>query len=72
MHQGAFGDAGLDDRLDRRRLDVGQHPAHPFATRLQQAQDRRLLLRQRAASGCSPQPPATPRAPLWAAAAGLP
>ena len=72
MHQGAFGDAGLDDRSDRRLLDVGQHPDHHLAATLQQAQDRRLLLRQRAASGCSPQPPATPRAPLLATAAGLP
>src|SRR3954464_5408487 len=58
VHQGTFGDAGLDDRSDRRLLDVGQHPDHHLAATLQQAQDRRLLLCQRAASGCSPQPPA--------------
>src|SRR3712207_6268733 len=76
MDKGAFGDAGLDHRPDRRLLDVGQHPDDPLAAPLQQAQDRRLLLLllllQRAAAGSTPQPPASPRSPLFAAAAGLP
>jgi hypothetical protein len=72
VHQGALGDAGLDHRSDRRLLDIGQHADHHLAATLQQAQDRRLLLRQRAAAGCSPQPPAAPGAPFLATAAGLP
>src|SRR5215212_3458985 len=69
VHQGALGDAGLDHRSDRRLLDIGQHADHHLAATLQQAQDRRLLLRQRAAAGCSPQPPAAPGAPFLATAA---
>src|SRR3712207_3282605 len=69
MHQSAFGDAGLDDRSDRRLLDVSQHPDHHLAATLQQTQDRRLLLRQRAASGRTLQPPASPWSPLLATAA---
>src|SRR5688572_7755517 len=72
MHQGAFGDAGLDDRSDRRLLDVGQHPDHHLAPALEQAQDRRLLLLQRAAARRTLQPPASAAAPLLATAAGLP
>src|SRR3954470_16641353 len=72
VDEGALGDAGLDDRSDRRLPDVGQHSDHHLAATLQQAQDRRLLLRQRAAPGRTPQPPASPRTPLLATAAGLP
>jgi hypothetical protein len=70
--EGALGDAGLDDRSDRRLPDVGQHPDHHLAATLQQAQDRRPLPRQRAAPGRTPQPPASPRTPLLATAVGLP
>jgi hypothetical protein len=65
---GSSGDAGLDDGPDRRLPDIGQHPHGHLPTALEQAQDRRLLLRQRAASWRTPQPPASPGAPLvWGA-----
>src|SRR3954453_8007980 len=72
VQQGASGDAGLDHRPDRRLLDVRQHPDDHLATALEQAQDRRLLLRQRAAPRRAPQSPASSRAPLLATAAGFP
>jgi hypothetical protein len=72
VDEGTLGDAGLDDWSDRRLLDVGQHPDHHLAATLQQAQDRRLLLRQRAAPGRTLQAPASPWSPLLATAAGLP
>src|SRR3954449_1776325 len=72
VHQGALGDAGLDHRSDRRLPDIGQHPDHHLAATLQQAQDRRLLLLQRAAAGCPLQAAASAGTPLLATAAGLP
>ena len=72
VDEGAPGDTGFDDRSDGRLLDVGQHPDHHLAASLQQTQDRRLLLLQRAAPGRAPQPPASARSPLLATAAGLP
>src|SRR5215208_3413901 len=45
---GALGDDGCDDRLDRRLLHLGQHVEDHLATPLDQAEDRRLVLRQRA------------------------
>jgi len=72
VDEGAPGDAGLDDRPDGRLPDVGQHPDHHLAAALEQTQDRRLLLLERAAPGRGPQPASSPTAPLLATAAGLP
>src|SRR4051812_43402938 len=51
----AFGDTLLDDRVDGRLLDIGQHPDHHLAAALDHAEDRRLLLRQGAASAATLQ-----------------
>src|SRR3982751_1296529 len=40
-------DGGLDDRLDRRLLHIGQHVEDHLATTLDQAENGWLLLRQR-------------------------
>src|SRR3954452_3238248 len=45
----AFGDGLLDDRVDGRLLDIGQHPDHDLTAALDHAEDRRLLLLQGAA-----------------------
>src|SRR3954462_9053181 len=47
---GALGDGGLDDRLDRRLLYIGQHAQHHLAATLDQTKDGWLVLRQRAAA----------------------
>ena len=41
------GDRRLDQRADRRLLDVLQHPDHDLAAALEHPEDRRLLLGQR-------------------------
>src|SRR6185369_6264120 len=46
----AFGDGLLDDRMDGRLLDIGQHPDHHLAAALDHAENRRLLLLQGAAT----------------------
>src|SRR3954471_9547016 len=46
----AFGDGLLDDRMDGRLLDIGQHPDHHLAAALDHAEDRRLFLLQGAAT----------------------
>src|SRR4051812_31486983 len=65
VDEGVPGDRGPDDRLDRLLPDIGQHPQrHPPAA-LDQAEDRRLVLRQRAAARRSRQPTTPPeRAPF--------
>src|SRR5918998_1401953 len=72
VHQGAPGDVGLDHRPDGRLPDVGEHAEDDLAPALDQAEDRRLVLVERAPAGRAPQPPAATRAPLLATAAGLP
>src|SRR3954462_822690 len=42
----AFGDGLLDDRMDGRLLDIGQHSDHHLAAALDHAEDRRLFLLQ--------------------------
>jgi hypothetical protein len=64
------GDRGLDHRPDCRLLHVGQHAHHHPAASLDQAEDRRLVLRQRATARRSRQPAASSRTPLFATAAG--
>ncbi len=72
VDEGARGDRCLDDRLDRPLLHVGQHAQHHLAAALDQAEDGRLVLLQRAAArrACQPAPPSEP--PLLATAAGWP
>src|SRR5690348_9698892 len=45
----AFGDGRLDDRMEGRLLDIGQHPDHNLAAALNHAEDRWLLPLQGAA-----------------------
>src|SRR5690242_14402001 len=72
VDEGARGDRRLDDGPDRRLLHVGEHAHDHVAATLEQAEDRRLLLRQRAPAGRAPQPPASAGTPLFATAAELP
>src|SRR3954471_14673017 len=51
----AFGDGLLDDRMDGRLLDIGQHSDHHLAAALDHAEDRRLLLLQGAAPAAALQ-----------------
>jgi hypothetical protein len=69
---GALGDDGLDDRLDRRLLYIGQHAQDHLAATLDQAEDRGLLLRQRAAARRACQSAAASKPPPLATAAGCP
>src|SRR4051795_7833978 len=69
---GALGHGGLNDRLDRLLLHIGQHAQHHLTAALDQAEDRRLVLRQRAASRRALQPAPAPEPPLLATAAGWP
>src|SRR5687768_9685649 len=66
------GDGGGDDGLDRSLLHVGQHVQGHLTATLKQAQNRRLLLRQRAAAGRTFQPAAPPGTAFFATAAGWP
>ena len=72
VDEGALGDGGLDDRLDRRLLHVGQHAQDHLPAALDQAEDGRLVLRQRAAARRARQPAAASEPPLLATAAGWP
>ena len=51
----AFGDGLLDERMEGRLLDIGQHPDHDLAAALDHAEDRRLLLLQGAATAAALQ-----------------
>src|SRR3954471_3271639 len=50
-----FSDSLLDDRMDGRLLDIGQHPDHHLAAALDHAEDRWLLLLQGAAPAAALQ-----------------
>src|SRR3954453_14643703 len=69
VHESAFRDARLDHGPDRRLLHVGQHPHDHLAATLEQAQDWRLVLVERAAPGRPPRPPPARRAPPLATSA---
>ncbi len=69
---GALGDGGLDDRLDRLLLHIGQHAQDHLPAALDQAEDGWLVLRQRAAARRACQPAAAAEPPLLATAAGWP
>src|SRR3954447_14103933 len=70
--EGALSDGARDDRLDRPLLHVGQHAQDHLTTALDQAEDRGLVLFQRAPTRYAPQLASPPRAPLLATAAGWP
>src|SRR4051812_7870838 len=70
VDEGALRDGGLDDGSNGRLLDIGQHPGRHLAAALEQAEDRRLVLLQRAAAGGASQPAAPTGTPLSATAAG--
>src|SRR3954453_13324326 len=72
VDQRAIDDRGLDHRPDRLLLHVGQHAQDDPATPLDQAEDRRLVLRQRAAARRSRQPATPPEPPPFATSAGRP
>ncbi len=72
VDEGARGDGGGDDRLDRGLLHVGQHAQHDLAAALDQAKDRRLVLLQRAAARRACQLAPAPEPALLATAAGCP
>src|SRR5215211_3730081 len=69
---GALGDGGLDDRPDGLLPHIGQHAEDQLPAALDQAEDGRLVLRQRTAARRARQPAAPSRAPLFATAAGWP
>ena len=66
VDEGARGDRGGDDRLDRGLLHVGQHMQHHLAAALDQPEDWRLVLLQRAAARRTCQFAAAPKPPLLA------
>src|SRR3954471_22042565 len=68
----ALGDDGINDRLDRGLLHIGQHPQHHLSATLDQAQDRWLVLLQRAAARRACQSATAAEPPLLATAAGWP
>src|SRR3954466_10775177 len=68
----ALGYRGLDDRLDRRLLHVGQHVQDYLTSALDQAENGWLVLLQRAPARRTGQPPAASKPPLLATAAGWP
>src|SRR4051794_824465 len=72
VHEGALGDAPLDDGPDRRLPHVGQQAHGHVAAALEQAEDRRLVLVERAPAESTPQPSASTGTPPSATAAGSP
>jgi len=72
VDKGARDDGGGDDRLNRGLLHVGQHAQHHLAAALDQAEDGRLVLRQRAAARRACQLATASEPPLLATAAGCP
>ena len=72
MDEGARGDRGGDDRLDRRLLHVGQHMQRDLPAALDQAEDGWLVLLQRAAARRACQLAAAPEPPLLATSFGCP
>src|SRR4051812_47126039 len=72
MDEGALGNRGRDDRLDRPLLHVGQHAQDHRTTALDQAENGRLVLLPRAPARRAGQPATAPEPPLLATAAGWP
>jgi len=72
VDEGARGDSSRDDRPDCPLLHIGQHMQDHLAAVLDQAEDGRLVLLQRAAARRTCQPAAPCKPPLLATAAGRP
>jgi hypothetical protein len=72
VDQAALSDSARDDRLDRALSHIGQHAQHDLTTTLDQAEDRWLVLLQRAAPRRTCQLAAAPEAPLLVSSAGWP
>src|SRR5690349_23338644 len=72
MDKRALGHRGRNDRLDRGLLHVGQHGAHYLTSALDQAENGRLVLLQRAPARRPGQPATASKPPLLATAAGWP
>src|SRR3954464_14824099 len=72
VDEGVPGDRGPDDRLDRPLLDIGHDTQPPLPAAPDQAEDRRLVLRQRAAARRSRHPATPSRSPLLTTAFGWP
>src|SRR4051794_18618152 len=72
VDEGALSNSARDDRLDRPLLHVGQPAQDHLTTALDQAEDRGLVLFQRAPTRYAPQLAAPPRSPPLATAAGWP
>src|ERR671921_2262954 len=68
----SFGDSCRNNRLDCTLLYIGQHPENDLAITLDQAQDRWLLLFERATTACSFEPSTPPGPTFFWTAAGLP
>src|SRR5215207_9346130 len=72
VDEGAAGDGGRDDRLDRDLLHVGQHAQHHRASALDQAENGWLVLLQCTAARRAGQLATASEPPLLATAAGWP
>jgi hypothetical protein len=72
MDEGALGNRGRDDRLDRRLLHVGHHVQDYRTSALDQAENGWLVLLQRAPARRAGQPATASEPPLLATAAGWP
>jgi hypothetical protein len=72
VDEGARSDRARDDRLDRGLLHAGQYAQHHLAAALDQAEDGRLVLRQRAAARRACQLATAFEPPCLATAAGWP
>src|SRR3954471_15850204 len=72
VDHGAFDHDRLNDRFDRFLLYIGEHPENDPAITLDQAQDRRLFLFERATTACSFQPAPPPGPTFFWTAGGLP
>lgn len=68
----ALGNCGINDRFDRLLLNIGQHPEDHLAVTLDQAQDWRFFLFERATAARSFEPSAPSDTIFFWTAAGLP
>src|SRR3954447_2454474 len=68
----AFDDDRGNDRLDRLLLYIGQHPENNLAITLDQAQDRRVFLFERATAARSFESSTPPGPTFFWTAAGFP
>jgi len=72
MDQRSFGDGRGDDRLDCLLLHIGEHAQDDLSAALDQAQDRRLFLFERASAARALEPPPPSLATFFWTASGFP